>query len=227
MEKAIPLSGLKNNSFFALPDFFFKKLPEDTMKLEREFYLREDVVGIARDLLGKVLMSKIDGRLCGGIITETEAYAGVLDRASHAYGGRRTERTEIMYREGGTAYIYLCYGVHSLFNVVTNSAEIPHAVLIRALFPTVGLEAMRQRRKKSDLISGKLCIGPGTVSQALGFHYSHTGTSLLGASIWIEDNGLRFSPEKILTGPRIGVAYAGKDAHLPYRFRIPHNSPEF
>src|SRR5688572_7863163 len=103
------------------------------MKLKRDFYTREDVVLVAKELLGKVLCTKWNGKTTSGIITETEAYEGITDRASHAYRGRRTERTEIMYSEGGTAYVYLCYGMHHLFNVVTNKKDIPHAVLIRAV----------------------------------------------------------------------------------------------
>src|SRR4051812_45478122 len=115
------------------------------MKLKKSFYQRDDVVQVAKELLGKYLFTHIDGKLTGGIITETEAYAGVIDRASHAYGGRRTARTEIMYGEGGTAYVYLCYGIHSLFNVVTNKKGTPHAILIRALHPTHGVETILKR----------------------------------------------------------------------------------
>src|SRR5437868_461481 len=110
------------------------------MKLKRDFYLRSDVVQIAKDLLGKYLFTNFNGKLTGGIITETEAYAGEIDRASHAYGGRRTKRTEIMFAQGGTAYVYLCYGIHHLFNVVTNNKNIPHAILIRAVKPIEGID---------------------------------------------------------------------------------------
>ena len=133
-------------------------------KLKEEFYLREDVVQIAKDLLGKVIYSHIDGKTCGGIITETEAYAGITDKASHAYGGKRSKRTEAMYADGGISYIYLCYGIHSLFNVVTNHKNIPHAVLIRAIKPIEGLTEMLLRRKKPKL-KNDTCIGPGKVSR--------------------------------------------------------------
>src|SRR4051812_10859169 len=116
------------------------------MRLKKSFYERDNVVQIAKELLGKYLFTKFDGKLTGGIITETEAYAGQVDRASHAYGGRRTKRTEIMYGEAGTAYVYLCYGIHSLFNVVTNKKGVPHAILIRALKPTHGVETILERR---------------------------------------------------------------------------------
>jgi DNA-3-methyladenine glycosylase len=195
-------------------------------QLTRLFYRREDVVAVARDLLGKRLFTQIDGILTGGIITETEAYAGVTDRASHAYGNRRTTRTEVMFADGGTAYVYLCYGIHSLFNIVTNKTEIPHAVLIRAIRPETGLDAMLRRsgKKKVDPAFG---IGPGKVAKILGIHYSHSGIDLTkkpdgdrGTFIWLEYTGLTINPGSIITGPRIGVDYAGADARLPYRFRI-------
>lgn len=189
------------------------------MKLEKEFYYREDVVAIAKDLLGKSVFTHFDGMLTGGIITETEAYEGVTDRASHAYGGRKTSRTEIMFREGGTAYVYLCYGIHSLFNVVTNRPGIPHAVLIRAIKPETGMENMLKRTKKSFL--DKHCgIGPGKVSSLLGIHFSHSGQILTGDTIWLEDTGHKIKSE-IIVSKRVGVDYAKEDALLPYRFIYP------
>jgi DNA-3-methyladenine glycosylase len=187
------------------------------MKLPRSFYTRNDVVSIAKELLGKYLFTNFDGIFTGGIITETEAYNGIIDRASHAYGGRRTARTEIMFNEGGTAYVYLCYGIHSLFNVVTNKKNNPHAVLIRAIHPTHGIEHMLKRRKMA-VLKKNLSAGPGTVSEALGIHYSHSGLSLLGNKIWIEDKGIEINKNKIVASKRIGVDYAGEDAYLPYRF---------
>jgi DNA-3-methyladenine glycosylase len=194
-------------------------------KLPLSFYSRQDVVKIARELLGKTLFTNFDGIFTGGIITETEAYNGIIDRASHAYGGRLTERTKIMFGEPGHAYVYLCYGIHSLFNVVTNKAGTPHAVLIRALYPVEGIDYMIRRRKKTFSAS-ELCTGPGTVSQALGIHFSHTGLNLLDNKIWIEKSDIRIPASKVITGPRIGVGYAGKDALLPYRFRILHSQLE-
>jgi DNA-3-methyladenine glycosylase len=187
------------------------------VKLPESFYTRHDVVQIARELLGKYLFTKFNGRLTGGIITETEAYAGEIDRASHAHGGRRTKRTEVMYMHGGTAYVYLCYGIHSLFNVVTNRKNIPHAILIRALHPTHGIETMLKRRKMTE-VKKNLAAGPGTVSEALGIHYSDTGLSLLGNKIWLEDRDFPVDEKKIISGKRVGVEYAGKDADLLYRF---------
>jgi DNA-3-methyladenine glycosylase len=186
-------------------------------KLSKNFYLREDVLFIARQLLGKYLFTKFNGKLTGGIISETEAYNGIVDRASHAYGNRRTDRTEIMYNEGGFAYVYLCYGIHSLFNVVTNTKDIPHAVLIRSIHPTHGIDVMLKRRKKKS-VDKTLTKGPGSVSQALGIHYSHTGMSLHGNKIWIEDKNYAVAPSQIEITKRIGVDYSGEAAHYPYRF---------
>lgn len=188
------------------------------MLLPREFYTREDVVAIARELIGKWLLTRIGDEITGGIITEAEAYAGVTDRASHAWNGRRTRRTEIMYRQGGTAYVYLCYGIHSLFNIVTHGEGVPHAVLIRGIRPMIGIGTMRKRMGIGD--GRAFGTGPGVVSKALGIHYRDTGLDLLGERIWLEDRGMIVQPDEILAGPRIGVAYAGDDALLPYRFRL-------
>ena len=189
------------------------------MKLKRNFYLNPDVVQVAKDLLGKYLCTNVDGRLTSGIITETEAYAGVIDKASHAYAGKRTNRTETMFAKGGTAYVYLCYGIHHLFNVVTNSAGEPHAVLIRAIKPVDGIPVILERRAK-EKVDKSTAGGPGTVSQALGILTKHSGTDLLGDKIWIEDRGIKVKEKQIKKGPRVGVDYAGKDAKLPYRFII-------
>ncbi|MEO8588508.1 MAG: DNA-3-methyladenine glycosylase [Flavobacteriales bacterium] len=185
-------------------------------KLDSSFYTRANVVRIARDLLGKVLVTELDGSRTTGIITETEAYAGVKDRASHAYTGKRTGRNAPMYARGGTAYVYLCYGVHHLFNVVTNLEDIPHAVLIRAIRPLEGTEIMARRRSPAAATTG----GPGTLSQALGIRTVHSGLDLEGDVIWIEDHGLTIPKRRVIIGPRVGVDYAGDDALLPYRFRI-------
>jgi DNA-3-methyladenine glycosylase len=192
------------------------------MKVGKEFYLQDDVVRVAKDLLGKFLFTRIDGALTGGIIIETEAYAGESDRASHAWNGRRTARTEVMYGEGGVAYVYLCYGIHSLFNIVTNALSIPHAVLIRGIYPVEGLPVMCERtgKKKLSLLSG---TGPGRVSKVLGIHFSHTGTMLTGDVIWLEDRGIIVGEDDIIATTRIGVEYAGQDALLPYRFLVDFN----
>ena len=193
------------------------------MKLPESFYTREDVVQISKELLGKVLFTNFRNKITAGIITETEAYKGITDRASHAFNNRRTKRTEIMYCNGGTAYVYLCYGIHSLFNIVTNKENIPHAVLVRAVFPLEGIDVMRRRRKLKSLTKN-FSSGPGTVSHALGIHYSYSGESLLGNKIWIEDKGIKISSSQIKISKRIGVDYAGKDSLLPYRFFIDYKS---
>jgi DNA-3-methyladenine glycosylase len=187
------------------------------MKLPVEFYRRADVVSISRDLLGKVLCTRDGDQLTEAVITETEAYAGESDKASHAWGGRRTKRTEPMYAPGGVAYVYLCYGIHHLFNVVTNVAGTPHAVLVRAAAPLTGIEVMLERRGKSRP-DRTLMAGPGTTSQALGIHARMTGTDLSGDRIWLEDRGLSVPASRVRSGPRIGVDYAAEDAALPYRF---------
>lgn len=190
--------------------------------LDQSFYTRPNVCTIARQLLGKVLITQWEGVITAARIVETEAYAGVTDKASHAYGGRRTARTEIMYTKGGAAYVYLCYGIHHLFNVVTNKEDIPHAVLVRAAEPLTGTEIMLQRtgKKKPD---HSLTRGPGNVSKALGIFTHHSGLGLTDSSIRIADDGFRLRSSQIITTARIGVDYAGADALLPYRFLIKDN----
>lgn len=189
--------------------------------LPRAFYMRPSVIVVARELLGKVLVSELGGMRTSGIITETEAYAGVDDRASHAFGGRRTARTEVMYAQGGTSYVYLCYGMHHLFNVVTHQRDVPHAVLIRAIEPLEGIELMQHRRKGRALRTD----GPAVLSQALSISTAHTNLDLVDGPIRIEDRGYKPKPGCIITGPRIGVDYAGDDVLLPYRFRIAPSRP--
>lgn len=189
------------------------------MKIQKSFYIRDDVVLIAKELLGKYLYSFIDGKLTGGVITETEAYVGITDRASHSYGNKRTKRTKVMYQEGGTAYIYLCYGMYSLFNVVTNKQDIPDAILIRGLYPTDGINTMFLRTNNKNNIK-ELTNGPGKLSRALGLHFKLSGSDLTGNKIWLEDRGIKISKNEIITSKRIGIDYAGEDAKLPYRFNI-------
>jgi len=190
------------------------------MILPLEFYQNEDVISVAKALLGKWLLTKIDGKLTGGMIIETEGYKGSDDKASHAYGGRRTKRTEVIYAPGGVSYVYLCYGMHNLFNVVTNKKDEPHAVLIRALQPDVGISHMQERRKtKKNLTSG-----PGSVCKALGIDRSHNCHDLTSAPIWIEDRGVVMEEFSILSTPRIGVSYAGEHALFPWRFLLAKQS---
>ncbi|MDQ3290579.1 MAG: DNA-3-methyladenine glycosylase [Bacteroidota bacterium] len=188
-------------------------------KLPKSFYTRPDVVTIARDLLGKYLFTNVDGVLTGGKIVETEAYCGENDMACHSHSGRRTARTEIMFQEGGLAYVYLIYGIYSLFNIITNVAEKADAVLIRAIEPTDGLPEILLRRHQTK-VSPKLTAGPGLVTLALGISKKHYGTDLTGDTIWLEDRGEVIKEEQIIASPRVGVDYAGEDALLPWRFRI-------
>ncbi len=186
--------------------------------LADEFYLRADVVSISRELLGKVLSTRIDGVLTRAVITETEAYAGVTDKASHAYGGKRTNRTEPMFGTGGIAYVYLCYGIHHLFNVVTNVEGTPHAVLIRAGSPLEGIDVMLERRQKKA-IDEKLLGGPGSLAKAMGITTSLSGASLQDDQVWIEDHRIDILPGNIIVSPRVGIDYAEEDVLRPYRFR--------
>lgn len=191
-------------------------------KLGPSFYTRKNVVLIAKELLGKILVTNWDGTITSGRIVETEAYAGAIDKASHASGGRRTKRNEIMYGEGGFSYVYLCYGIHHLFNVVTNTKDVPHAILIRALDPLEGIDTMLDRTRKAKL-DHTLTRGPGNVSKALGISTIHSGLSLNDGSIYIVDDGGKYSKKEIAASPRIGVDYAGLDALLPYRFYVKGN----
>lgn len=191
------------------------------MILPESFYTRKDVVKIARELLGKTLVTCFDGLRTSGVIVETEAYAGETDKASHASGGRRTQRTEIMYMHGGVAYVYLCYGIHHLFNVVTNVKDTPHAILVRAIEPVDGIDTMLYRRNK-EKVQYSLTAGPGALSMALGITTRDTGLSLQGPEIFIEE-GKKMRSKDIVATTRVGVAYAMDDALRPYRFYIKDN----
>lgn len=191
-------------------------------KIPQHFYQGNEVCCIAKELLGKILCTNIDGQYSAGMIVETEAYNGVQDKASHAYGARRSQRTATMYSEGGCAYVYLCYGIHSLFNVVVGEEDNPLAVLIRGLEPVSGIELMLQRRKMS-LVMPKISGGPGLLSQALGIDRKLNGVDLQGDEIWIEDSGIQIPEEQIVTTTRIGVDYAAEGALLPYRFYVKGN----
>lgn len=202
----------------------------NSKRLPLEFYTRTDVVQIARELLGKVLVTEIAGQRTAGRITETEAYRAPDDRACHAYNNRRTARTEVMFQAGGRAYIYLCYGIHHLFNVVTGPEDMAHAVLIRAIEPIDGYEIMLDRRGLAMAPNQRskitLTTGPGAMSKALGLTTDFTGQSLLlpDTPIWIQEGPVEISAEEIASGPRIGVAYAGASAAWPWRFWL-KNSP--
>ncbi|HEX8549513.1 MAG TPA: DNA-3-methyladenine glycosylase [Cytophagaceae bacterium] len=192
------------------------------MKLPREFYTREDVVQISKDLLGKFLYTNIEGQLTGGMIVETEAYKAPEDKASHAYGYKKTTRTIPFYKEGGIAYVYLCYGIHYLFNIVTNKADVPNAILIRAIEPAEGIDVMMQRRRKTKT-GPELTAGPGAMSMALGINKLHNEEGMNGDTIWVEDKGVIIPEDEIIASPRVGVAYAEEWALVPWRFRIKNN----
>lgn len=192
------------------------------MKIPESYYLGNDVVSISKDLLGKYLFTCIDGVTTGGYIVETEAYNGVVDKASHTFGNRLTPRTKTMFMQGGIAYIYLCYGIHEMFNIVTSVEGHPQAILIRAIQPTDGIEAM-QARRNMPILKPTITAGPGSVAKALGISRDINAFSLQGDTIWLEDRGLHFPDDQIKAGPRIGVAYAAEDALLPYRFYVKGN----
>lgn len=191
-------------------------------KLPYSFYQNDKVTDLAVQLLGKQLFTFIDGELTGGTIVETEAYNGVTDKASHAFGGRLTNRTSTMYEAGGVSYVYLCYGIHYLFNVVTAPKNNPHAVLIRGIEPLVGLPIMLRRRGMSTL-APRITAGPGALAKALGIDKNLNAKDLLGDEIWIEDNGISYNSAAVVASPRVGVDYAGDHALLPWRFYIKGN----
>ncbi len=196
------------------------------MKLPTSFYQTDDVFAISQALLGKWLVSStiVAGEpvLTAGMIVETEAYAGTLDKASHAFGGRRTQRTETMFQAGGVAYVYLCYGIHHLFNVVTGPKDVPHAVLIRGIEPVLGIPHMLARRRVLSL-SPKVAAGPALLTQALAITVLQDGLDLTGEQIWLADSGKSIHPSQIAASPRIGVAYAQEYASCPWRFYLRHN----
>lgn len=189
------------------------------MKLQRDFYETSSVTNIAKALLGKTLCTSLGGEFTSGMITEVEAYAGQNDKACHAHGGKRTARTEVMYQAGGHAYVYLCYGIHHMFNVVCNKEGNADAVLVRAIMPLEGKELMEKRRVQS-VFDHRLTTGPGKVGKALGIiTQDHNGADLLGDRIWIEE-GQPLSEKEICATKRIGIDYAEEDALKPWRFYI-------
>ena len=191
------------------------------VKLDLNFYLHHNVNEISKNLLGKFLLTNIKGQITGGMIVETEAYAGITDKASHAYNNRKTNRTKVLYENGGIAYIYLCYGIHYLFNVVTNTTEIPHAVLIRAVEPTDGIDLICKRRGKKYNLN--LTNGPGSLTMALGINTSHSEMSLLESKIWIESRNINIKNNNIISSPRVGIDYAQEYIKKPWRYRIKNN----
>ncbi len=195
------------------------------LRLPSSFYTRTDVISVARDLLGKYLVTHFDGQITSGKIVETEAYRAPDDRASHARNNRRTPRTEVMFAEGGVAYVYLCYGIHHLFNVVTGERDMAHAVLIRAIEPIDNVEIMLARRNMQRPARA-LTAGPGSMTKALGIHTKHSGASLLDPAslVWLEDRGDYLSSEDVIASPRVGVDYSGECAKWDWRFRIKNSA---
>lgn len=188
------------------------------MKLPQSFYQRSNVVQVAKDLIGKRLITNVNDMLTSGIIVETEAYS-YKERGCHAYKGP-TERNKVMFEKGGISYVYLCYGMHHLFNVVTNQSGKADAVLIRALEPVLGIDLMMERMKVNSI--KRITSGPGKLTKALGITKSWNGVDLLGHQVWIEE-GEKVSSSKIKADARIGIDYAGEDALLPWRFSIKDN----
>jgi DNA-3-methyladenine glycosylase len=191
------------------------------VKLPDSFYQRTNVVKIARELLGKVLFTNVNGIITAGMIVETEAYSW-KERGCHAYGAKKTNRNAVMFERGGHTYVYLCYGMHYLFNIVTNKTDVPEAVLIRAVQPVQGLDEMLMRRGnlRNEF---HLTSGPGKLTKALGIDRKLNGKLLVGDEVWVEDMGHRVRSRDILEGPRIGIDYAGEDALLPWRFTVNGN----
>ncbi|MCX2449834.1 DNA-3-methyladenine glycosylase [Pedobacter sp. PLR] len=191
-------------------------------KLPFSFYQQDDVNALAIALLGKQLFTFVDGQLTAGVIVETEAYKGIEDKASHAYGGRFTDRTRVMYEPGGLSYVYLCYGIHHLFNVVTAAKGTPYAVLIRGLEPVIGIEVMLERRGM-PVLKPNLSAGPGSLAKAMGIDRRLNGLDLNGTEIWIEDATEEWLPGTVVASHRVGVAYADDHAFLPWRYYLKGN----
>jgi len=171
--------------------------------VQAKFYARP-TEAVARGLLGQILVSDVGGRRrqTAGRIVEVEAYIGPQDPACHAYGHRRTARTEPLYGPPGTAYVYFTYGMHWCLNAVTELPDYPAAVLIRALEPIAGLATMRRRRGKEPL-----CSGPARLCEALGVTGKLNGVSLQHGLLRIVE-GKKPKPGDIVTGPRIGITQA-------------------
>ena len=191
-------------------------------KLDLDFYLRNDVIQISKELLGKFLFSKSDGIITGGMIVETEAYKGINDKASHAFNNKITSKNKAMYNNGGVSYIYLCYGLHYLFNIVTNKQTIPDAILIRAIEPTKGLKKITERRKISSN-KYNLTNGPGKLTQALNIKKIDNGKCLVNSKIWLEDRKITIKDSMIHKTKRIGIDFSEEYANKKWRFYIKNN----
>jgi DNA-3-methyladenine glycosylase len=190
-------------------------------KLPPKYFQNDDTLFLSQKLLGKFLVTSVDNVITSGMIVETEGYLGANDRASHAFSNRRTKRTEILFLPGGHLYVYLCYGIHSLLNIVTGEKNVPHGILIRAIEPSEGVDLMLKRRNLRQL-THSLTSGPGSLAKALGITCKLSGEPV-GEKVWVEDRGVVISEDQILVTPRIGVGYAKEHALLPYRFEIKNN----
>lgn len=182
------------------------------MKLDRQFYARDACI-VAHDLIGKILVHDSHEGRTSGIISETEAYKGPEDKAAHSYNGRRTQRTEIMYHEGGLAYVYLIYGMHCCFNVTASVSGKPEAVLIRALEPLEGIPMMMKRRKINS--TANLCNGPGKLCQSMGITREFYGADLCGNELYIADGGYDF---RVTASERINIDYAEEYRFMLWRY---------
>ena len=202
--------------------YFSFKVNTIMKKLPIQFYKRADVILIARELIGKIIVTNVNGQITSGRIVETEAYIGLTDRASHSYGGKRTARNEHMYAEAGTVYVYICYGMHHLFNVVCNKKDIPDAVLIRAVEPLSGIDIMLERSGKIRPGSS-ITKGPGNAAKALGISKNHSGISVLQDQIYIADDGYIVEQNCIGISSRIGIGNTGDAVLKPYRFYVKGN----
>jgi len=192
--------------------------------IPQSYYQSMDVLGLSKDLLGKYLVSNVGGKFTAGMIVETEAYRAPDDKACHAYANKRTPRTETMFAIGGTCYVYICYGIHNLFNIVTAPEGIAHAILVRAIDPSDGLDIMEKRRKMP--ISKKAsCNGPGKFTRCMDITKAQNGIDLSSkhSPLWIEDRGVKIAKKNIIKGPRVGMSTAEECAHWPWRFRIKNN----
>lgn len=188
--------------------------------IPKSYFQNPNILFLAKDLLGKILCTEFNGEYCAAQIVETEAYKAPEDKGSHAYQNLRTNRTEIMFHDGGCAYVYLCYGIHSMFNVVTGPKDTAHAILIRAVEPLINLEAMKIRveTKKKEILLGS---GPGNVCKSMGIHTSHNGEQLFKKGrIWLEDPKEKIDKSNVIASPRVGIAYAENWAHKNWRFYI-------
>lgn len=191
-------------------------------KLTRAFYERNALI-VAREILGKGLVHNSSDGFTAGQIIETEAYIGPNDRASHAYLGLRTKRTNIQFGLGGYAYIYQIYGKYCCFNIVVAKVEKPEVVLIRALRPIEGFELMAKRHGFFDMNLKRvkrLTDGPGKLCIAMGITKEHYGEDLCGDTIFVTDNNTTLTDEQIDQTPRINIDYAEEASKYPWRFVI-------